>query len=120
MFIDIRTIGFAPTDAIRDHVECRLAAALGWAGDAVGRVTVRLDDVNADRGGIDKRCRVVAEMRRPQATLTADVVSEDLYVAVDEAATCIRHAARRRLGRYLALERKDPQRPGTLVPAGSG
>jgi ribosome-associated translation inhibitor RaiA len=120
MFIDICAIGFAPTDAIRNHVEYRLAAALGWAGDAIGRVTVRLDDINADRGGIDKRCRIVAEARRPAGMLLADVVSNDLYAAIDEATTRVRQVARRRLSRRLTMQRKDPQRPGTLIPAGTG
>jgi len=120
MNIDIRTFGFALTNAIRAHVRGRVEAALGWAGDAVGVVTVRLDDVNADRGGIDKRCRIVAPLRGRRTACVADVVSNDLYAAVDEAAARVRRVAGRRLARRITLERKDPQRPGTLVAAGSG
>jgi len=120
MNIDIRTFGFAPTDAILAHVRRRVSAALGWAADAVGVVTVRLDDVNADRGGVDKRCRIVAPLRGRRSDCVADVVSNDLYAAVDEAASRVRRVAVRRLSRRISLDRKDPQRPGTLVAAGSG
>jgi len=121
MLIDIRTIGFSPTEAIRRHAESRVTAALGWARHAIGRVTVRLDDINAGHGGIDKRCRIVAEpRRRGQQLIVADVVSSDLYAAIDEAASRLRQVARRRLERHRALERKDPQRAGTRIPASIG
>jgi ribosomal subunit interface protein len=114
MWIEIRALGFALTDAIRAHADSRLAAALRPFTGGVVRVTARLEDVNADRGGVDKRCAVVAHLRGRE-TVVADAVHEDLYAAIDHAADRARRAVRRLLARRIARERKDPQRPGALV-----
>src|SRR5678816_3707388 len=55
MVIETRAMGFALTDAIRRHVESRVESALAPIADWVLDVTARVEDVNADRGGIDKR-----------------------------------------------------------------
>ena len=60
MSIDTRAIGFALTDAIVRHVEARLESALGPFARRILKVTVRLDDVNGSRGGVDKRCSALA------------------------------------------------------------
>jgi putative sigma-54 modulation protein len=114
VLIDTRAIGFALTDSILRHVESRLDAALRPFAHRVLTVTARLDDVNADRGGADKRCSVVVALRR-RGTLVAEATREDLYAAVDEVATRLRRSVKRAVKRRIALERKDPQRPGALV-----
>src|SRR5215831_4873993 len=53
MLIDTRAIGFALTGAIRRHVESRVGSALAPVAGWVLNVTARVEDVNADRGGID-------------------------------------------------------------------
>jgi ribosome-associated translation inhibitor RaiA len=73
-----------------------------------------LEDVNADRGGVDKRCSVVVALRR-RGTVVAESIHEDLYAAVDEVATRLRRSVKRAVKRRVALERKDSQRPGVLV-----
>ncbi len=45
-------------------MERRLRFALGRFGASVSEVTVRLTDINGPRGGIDKECLVVAELRK--------------------------------------------------------
>ena len=110
MLIDTRCFGFPLTDAIRRHVDARVESALSISSRHVLRVTVRLDDVNAGRGGIDKRCRVVVALRHDR-TFAADAVREDLYDAVDRAARKARVGVRRMLKRSTARERRDPQRP---------
>ena len=117
MLIDTRAIGFPLTEAILRHAEVRVEVALGFVARHVPRVTVRVDDVNGEgRGGADKRCRIVAALRHHR-TVAAEAVHADLYAAIDAAAAKIRHAALRQAKRLLALQRKDRQRPGTLVPA---
>lgn len=64
MEIDIRAMGFTLTEGIRDHVESRINSALRPFAAWVVKVTARLEDVNANHGGIDKRCSVVAAIRR--------------------------------------------------------
>jgi putative sigma-54 modulation protein len=114
MLIDTRAMGFALTDAILRHVEARVESALGPFSRWVLTVTIRLDDVNADRGGDDKRCRIVVSLRRHGVEI-AEATNADLYAAVDEAANRIRRSVRRATKRHLARERRDPQRPGALV-----
>ena len=114
MFIDTRAIGFELTEAIVGRVEARLGAALGPFSRWILKTTVRVDDVNADRGGIDKRCAVVVAMRR-HGLEVAEAIDEDLYRAIDEAASRIRKSVSRHSKRRLARERRDPQRPGAWV-----
>ena len=110
MLIDTRSFGFPLTDAIRRHVEARVESALSISSRQVLRVTVRLDDVNAGRGGVDKRCRVVVALRHDR-TFAADAVRENLYDAVDRAARKARVGVRRALKRSTARERQDLRRP---------
>ena len=114
MLIDTRAIGFAMTDAILAHVEARVESALGPFSRWVLRATVRLEDVNADRGGADKRCSIVVALRRHDIRV-AEATNEDLYAAVDKAANRIRRSVRRASKRRLAIARRDPQRPGVLL-----
>jgi ribosome-associated translation inhibitor RaiA len=117
MNIDTRAIDFPLTEAIRRHVEGRVGAALAPIARRVSDVTARLEDINADHGGIDKRCRLVAALRHG-GIVVAEAVAADLYAAVGEAAKRARRSVLRALARPHARDRKDPQRPGTLVSAG--
>lgn len=114
MDIDIRAMGFALTEGIRDHVESRIKSALRPFAASVVSVTARLEDVNANHGGIDKRCSVVAAIRR-RGTIVTEAIQDDLYVAADKAAARVRRSVQRLLTRQIRRERKDPHRPGTLV-----
>lgn len=114
MLIKTRSMGFGLTDAILRHVESRIESALGQVSRHVVTATVRLDDVNADRGGLDKRCRVVVSLRN-RATVAAEAVDADLYASIDESARRIGRAAARAVARPMARDRKDPQRPGSLI-----
>ena len=114
MLIYTRSMGFSLTDSIRRHVESRVASALAPVARSVITVIARLDDVNAHRGGVDKRCRLVALVRR-HGTVVAEATDADLYAAVDGAAGRIRRSAIRAVRRHVPRERKDPQRPGALM-----
>jgi putative sigma-54 modulation protein len=113
MSIDIKTLGFDLTDALRRHVEGRMQWATRPHARRVVKVTARLDDVNADRGGIDKRCSVVVALRRRGVT-TAQATCADLYTAVNAVAARIRRSLERTVKRHASRERKDRQRPGAL------
>jgi putative sigma-54 modulation protein len=114
MSTDIKTLGFDLTDAIRRHVEGRMEWAMKPYVRRIIKITARLDDVNADHGGIDKRCSVVVALRR-RGVATAQVTCADLYTAVNHVAARIRRAVERTVKRPTSRERKDRQRPGTLV-----
>jgi len=119
MQIDIRARGFELTNALRDHAERRLRFALSRAEASLGRVTLRLSDINGPRGGADKHCHLRVALKR----LTAVVVEDtqiDLYVAIDRAADRAGRTVERRLARrreHLPTEPNDiesslPPEPG--------
>ncbi len=116
MDIDIRAIGFELSPALAQRVDAQVRTALSSSGEHITGVTVRLDDVNGERGGPDKRCRMVVSLAR-HGTTVVTVTATDLYAAIDDAAKRLRRAAQRSLTRHVGRERKDPQRPGTLVDA---
>ncbi len=114
MLIETRAIGFGLTDAIQRHVESRVEAALAPVANWVLTVTARVEDINADRGGIDKRCSLVVSLRG-RGVAVAEAIHVDLYAAVDEATSRLRRSAVRAVKRHFARDRKDPQRPGALL-----
>jgi len=114
MLIETRSLDFALTDAIRRHVESRVEMALGPVARWVRNVVVRVDDVNAGRGGVDKRCRIVATLRN-RRSVVAEATHEDLYAAVDDAAARLRRSALVSVRRPITRQRAAAVRPGALA-----
>lgn len=105
MMIEAKALDFPLTDAILSHVRTRIGRALRPAGRVAGGVTVRLHDVNAVRGGVDKRCQVI--MALPQRrVIVAEARDEDLYASVDRAAARLRRALVRAMRRRRAVKRR--------------
>jgi hypothetical protein len=96
---------------VRARAERRLEFALDRLRARVTRVQILLADLNGPRGGIDKRCLLVADLLRA-GQLIIEQRAEDWAGAVDGAAGRLAEAVRRRL---------DWQRRGrrrrTLPPA---
>jgi ribosomal subunit interface protein len=118
MIIDTRASGFSLTDAIQQHVEARVESALGPVSRWAQTLAVWLDDVIANRGGIDKRCRVILALRN-RAMVVTEATDVDLYTAVDAATSRLRRAALRVVKRPFARDWTDARRPGTVVGAAS-
>lgn len=98
MNMEIRSQGFRMSDALQRYAERRLGFALRkFAGD-LGRVTVRLSDLNGPRGGADKRCQITAGVL-PARAVSLQAVDSDLYAAIDRAAARLERALARCLGR---------------------
>jgi ribosomal subunit interface protein len=116
MLIDTRGIDFPLTEAIRRHVESRVESAVGPAARWVVRVTARLEDVNAARGGIDKRCSLTIALRH-HGVVVARAIERDLYLAIDRTARRARRLVLRALRQDVRRHRADRQRPGALVNA---
>jgi ribosome-associated translation inhibitor RaiA len=114
MRITIHGLGFELTAAIVRHVEDGVNRSLDIASDQVSGVSVRLDDINGDRGGADKRCRVVISMR-PLRTIVVEAVGRDLYAAVDEALARARKSVKRHVKRRRTLRREYANRSLRLV-----
>ena len=115
MNIHVHTRGLSLSNPLRQHLETCLAAAARPFGDAVSRVTVRLTDVNAGRGGNDKQCRLVAVLphRRLLVTESRDA---DAYRSIELASARLRRAISRELGRDQRRERRPTRRFGITTP----
>jgi len=98
MRLNIHGQGLAIDAAVRGRVERRLGFALGRFGGRVVRVAVHLADVNGPRGGVDKRCRVVADLPGHPAVVVEEA-DADRNALIDRAADRVGHALRRRLDR---------------------
>lgn len=104
--LEIRGLNLGLTEALLAHVRDRLGAALRSAGAAVRSATVRLKDVNGDRGGVDKRCHVAVAMAGAGSPVVAEYTAADLYDAVTAAADRLRRGLARRTQRAQAVRRR--------------
>lgn len=105
MKLQVRGSNVDVTEVLRAHVTRRLRFALGRFEDRIGRVLVRFTDVNGERGGADKRCRIEVALR--PRTVRVDDTDADLFVAVDHAAGRVS----RSVARALERERDAFERP---------
>ncbi|MCG6118419.1 MAG: HPF/RaiA family ribosome-associated protein [Aquimonas sp.] len=105
MQINTYTQGFDLTDGLSQHLQRRLGFALGRLGGSVQRVVVRLCDVNGNRGGIDKRCRLQLRLASGGEVVVQDTRG-DLYEAISAAIERAASALKRRSGRVRTLLRR--------------
>ena len=97
-------------EGFSDYSHRRLAFALGRYMGAVQRVRVRFGDVNGPRGGLDKCCRMTAELIGG-GRVVVEAVGADFQVAVDHAAN--------RLARAVGRERKKLRTFGSTTAPNS-
>ncbi len=87
---------------MREHVERRLAFALGRFGDEIDTVHVRLRDMNGPRGGVDKQVSLRVRGRRLPSMFVTES-HESLLAAIDRGADRLGHA----IGRALERDRDE-------------
>ena len=85
MLIRVRTRDLKLSDEQREHIEKRLAFAVGRFERLIAAVDVMLEDRNGPRGGVDKQCRMRLEMRRGEPLLTT-AIDSDVDRSIDHAA----------------------------------
>ncbi len=98
MQLQVRGRNIELTEALRAHVERRLQFALSRFGQRIGRVLVRLADVNGPRGGDDKSCHVDVNLF-PSGKVLVEDLDADLYAAIDRAAERVGRSVVRELER---------------------
>ena len=99
MDVQIHIRGTDVVEALRNYVERRLHFSLGRFTGRLGRVTVKIADINGPRGGVDKSCRISAELLPGRKLVLLEAVDTNLYVAVDHATERIGRAFSRELER---------------------
>jgi len=95
MLIDVNASDIQTSDAIYEHVHREVEKAMRNFADRVTRVEVHLKDVNANKGGIDKRVMMEA---RPAGLdpIAVEEHADDVYIAVRSAAEKLETALSRR------------------------
>ena len=111
MNIDVRIETADLADAFRRYVQRRLRFALGRVAGRLGRVTVRITDLNGPRGGVDISCRISAEILPARRLFLQEVVSDELFGAVDRAADRVGHCIRREIEREIDARTRRGPRP---------
>ncbi len=99
MRLHIRSKNFSVTDAIREQVQERLAFALARFGKRIKNVTASLVDLNGPKGGVDKQCRLIVQLR-PNRTVTIEETDSNICAAIARAADRAGHTVSRSLERY--------------------
>ena len=95
MKVGVGAPGSDVNGVVRTHVEQRLLFALARFEGWVHNVNVHLTDASDSRGGIEKRCRMGAQLV-PWGAVRVEETADDLYAAINHAAD--------RLGRCVAQE----------------
>jgi putative sigma-54 modulation protein len=106
MDTEIRILNIDLTGALQSYIERRLRSSLGCFGGRVGRVRVRLTDVNGPRGGPDKSCHISAELLPSGLTLLQQATDANLYAAIGRATEGIGRSFARALGRNRERKRQ--------------
>ena len=107
MDLDIRGVNYELGDELEQYVERRLRFALWRLAGRIGRVTVRLSDINGPRGGIDKRCQIVVALV-PRGLVMVEGSGHDAFALIADTAkragrAVRRERERRRRGRILRV-----------------
>ncbi len=97
-------------EGISEYSHRRLAFALGRFRTAIHKVRVRFGDVNGPRGGLDKCCRMSADVVGGRRVVV-EVVDVNFPAALDRAAD--------RLARAVGREWKKIRAVGTAIPSNS-
>jgi len=108
MQIVIQSRGFYLTAGLREHVQRRVNFALNWAKYHVGKVYVRLSDINGPHGGEDKRCHIQIAVPGISDVVIKDT-EVDLYAAIDRASERAGRSLARRLGRHREYRHDGPR-----------
>lgn len=82
----------------RVHIESKLVRRLGKFADSIERVSLRTEDVNGPRGGVDRVCRIKVVLYG-LPSVVHEKRDATLNAAIDLALAGVERAVRRRLQR---------------------
>jgi CBS domain-containing protein/ribosome-associated translation inhibitor RaiA len=82
----------------RDYIRRKLGMRLGKFSDSIERVSVRTEDVNGPRGGVDRMCRIKVVLRG-LPSVVYESREATLNAAVDTAISGVERAVRRSVQR---------------------
>ncbi len=98
MDIEVRILGVDLEDTVRAYAARRIHFALGRFASRIGRVVIRISDVNGIRGGVDKCCHISAELV-PSGRILVQKADTELFTAIDRAVERVGQALKREIQR---------------------
>ncbi|HOW69988.1 MAG TPA: HPF/RaiA family ribosome-associated protein [Phycisphaerae bacterium] len=105
MRITIHGQGVDLDRSLKEHIRRRLQFAMSRFSTRVREVVVRLADINGDRGGADRSCRIMVHLS-PTGTIMIEDCDVDHLVAIDRAADRAGRAVARELRRRWEVRRR--------------
>ncbi len=98
MEIEIRLLEADLGNAVKHYAVRRLRFALGRFSSRVGRVVIRISDINGSRGGVDQCCHITADLIRV-GKIVVEQTDADLFAAIDRACDRLAQSLRREMER---------------------
>ncbi|AUX48230.1 uncharacterized protein SOCE26_097610 [Sorangium cellulosum] len=98
MPLAVRTTGIDIGPDVREYVRERLGSRLGKFATRIERVSVRLEDVNGPRGGVDTVCRIKVVLRGLESVVAQETAAQ-LREVIDRASHTVERAVRRAISR---------------------
>lgn len=102
----IRSVDSVLSSEDRQYLRLKLGQKLRKFAPAVERSSVRVEDVNGPRGGVDKRCRIKVVLHGLPSVVVEEL-NESLQAAMDGALTRMERAVRRATDRRRQKPIKD-------------
>jgi ribosome-associated translation inhibitor RaiA len=109
----IRSVGLALDDADKSYLRRKRGRKLGKFASSIERTSVRIEDVNGPRGGVDKRCRIKIVLSG-LPSIVVETVYHSLQAAIDGALA----QAERTVRRALQRRRMKPVKSRAAASAG--
>ncbi|HSA56526.1 MAG TPA: HPF/RaiA family ribosome-associated protein [Gemmatimonadaceae bacterium] len=110
---NIRMSGVELDESARARIRKRLGAKLGKFATSIERVSVRVEDANGPRGGVDKLCRIKAVLSGLPSVVVQNQAGT-LVAAINRALMGVERAVRRALQRKRQTPRKAASRRAAL------
>lgn len=110
MLIDVMDRNVTLDEGTLEWIERRLEFALGRFSPRIRRVAVILSDINGDRGGSDKHCRL-----RISLIPKGEVVVEDRHLSVEAVVANAVERAARSVARWLERQREFLNVPERVI-----
>ncbi|MFZ5829985.1 MAG: HPF/RaiA family ribosome-associated protein [Planctomycetota bacterium] len=98
MQLEIRRQNVRLDDTMVEHIEKQMGVALNNFESWLRDVQVSLEDVNGPKGGVDKQCRVLVNLRSGKMLKVEDT-AEDWTTVVNRTADRVGHVVAKEVGK---------------------
>jgi len=115
----LRTSGVAVDPELRARIHQRLGWRLGKFAPRIERLSVRFEDVNGPRGGIDVACSIKAVIGDLPSVVVTELAANP-RLAFDRASLRVERAVRRAIGRGRERGRLGPMQAPTVAHGRKG